>query len=114
MDALAADLQGAPLLFRNEGGSRAGNWLTLQLTGTRSNRTAIGARIELVAGGQSQLRELRTDGSFLAAHDPRVHFGLGAAKKVDEIRIRWPSGTRQRLRDVSPNQFLQETEASSG
>jgi hypothetical protein len=114
VDALEGDLEGAPVLLHNDGARVRGNWLSLRLVGTKSNRMAIGARIELVAGGGRQVRELRTDGSYLSAHDPRVHFGLGAATKIDEIRIRWPSGARQRLRDVAPNQFLRVTEASSG
>jgi hypothetical protein len=110
LDALAADLQGPPQLLRNDGGNTAGNWLALQLTGTRSNRMAIGARIKLTAGGTQQIREVRTDGSFLAAHDPRVRFGLGQAKQADEIEIRWPSGKRQTLRLVPVNQVLQVEE----
>lgn len=110
LDALAADLGGQPVLFRNDGGHEAGNWLMLHLTGTRSNRMAIGARVEITAGGQRQLKELRTDGSYLSAHDPRVHFGLGAAKMVEEIRIRWPSGKRQTLKNVAANQVLEVRE----
>jgi hypothetical protein len=110
VDALAADLQGPPVLLRNEGGHAAGNWLALELTGKRSNRMGIGARVTLTAGGVRQIRELRTDGSFLAAHDPRVRFGLGKAAQADEIHIRWPAGREQTLKDVAANQLLQVTE----
>lgn len=105
VDALAADLEGPPVLVRNDS-SRKGNWLTLALTGTRSNRMAIGARVEARVGSLLEVREVRTDGSLLAAHDPRVHLGLGPASRVDEIRIRWPSGTVQTLKDVSGGQVL--------
>lgn len=113
-DLLAADLEGAPLLLRNEGDGQPGHWLMLQLTGTRSNQMALGARVEIQAGGARQMREVRTDGSYLSAHDPTVHFGLGAASEADEIRIRWPSGVRQRLTHVRADQLLhvQEPRAS--
>jgi enediyne biosynthesis protein E4 len=113
LDLLAADLEGPPLLLRNDGGNQAGNWLMLDLQGTRSNRMAIGARVELRTGSARQIREVRTDGSYLAAHDPRVHFGLDQAARVDEIRIRWPSGIRQTLTNVAANQVLRVREGIS-
>lgn len=109
-DVLAGDLGGAPVLFRNEGGREAGHWLMLKLTGRRSNRMAIGARLEVVSGGKTQVREVRTDGSYLSASDARVHVGLGQAAQADEIRIRWPSGTRQTLRGVKADQVLEVRE----
>jgi hypothetical protein len=113
VDLLIADLEGAPLLLRNEKGSQAGNWLTLHLEGTRSNRMALGARVTLKTAAGSQTREVRTDGSYLAARDPRLHFGLGSAATVEEILIRWPSGTRQRLSGIPANQILKVTEAAT-
>jgi enediyne biosynthesis protein E4 len=109
LDALAADLEGKVQLWRNDGGAQAGNWLMLHLEGregSRGNRSAIGARIEVRTGDHRQLREKRTDGSYLAAHDPRVHFGLGRSPRADEVTIRWPSGARQTLTDVPANQVL--------
>lgn len=111
VDLLAADLGGTPRLYRNERG-RPGNWLELRLTGQRSNRMAIGARVEVRSGGRTQIRECRTDGSYLSAHDPRVHFGLGTATTVEEVRIRWPSGIRQTLKGVRGNQVLAVREPS--
>jgi len=105
MDLLAADLQGSPLLLHNETTTNA-HWLTLRLEGCRSNRSGIGARVELLTPGLKQVREVRTDGSFLSAHDQRVHFGLGAFTEADEIRIRWPSGKTQTLKKVQANQLL--------
>jgi hypothetical protein len=99
-DLLAADLQGHPLLLRNDGGNTAGGWLSVSLVGRRSNRMAIGAQLTLLADGKRQVRELRTDGSILAAHDPRLHFGLSGASTVEELQIRWPSGETQTLRNL--------------
>ena len=69
-----------------------------------------GARVEILAGGRRQVREVRTDGSYLSAHQPAVHFGLGAAGEAEEVRIRWPSGRRQTLTHVSGNQLLKVRE----
>jgi hypothetical protein len=109
LDALVADLGGAPALFRNDSAS-TGNWLQLRLAGGRGNRMAIGARVEARVGERRQLREVRTDGSYLASHDPRVHFGLGPAERVDEITIRWPSGARSTLQEVAANRILEVKE----
>ena len=72
-----------------------GHWIILKLIGTRSNRSAIGARVRVVAGGQSQYGEVRSGGSYLSQSDLRLHFGLDTATKVDVIEIFWPSGLHQ-------------------
>jgi hypothetical protein len=105
VDLLVSDLDGAPLLLHNEG-TASDHWLTLALEGTRSNRSAYGARVELTAGGRRQVREVRADGSFLSAHDPRVHFGLRGAAQADRIEIVWPSGKRQRLEAVTADRIV--------
>jgi hypothetical protein len=110
LDLLAADLGGSPHLYRNENGNQSGNWLLLQLEGKASNRMAIGAQIELIAGGMHAIGEVRTDGSYLAASDSRVHFGVGKSKQIDVLNIQWPSGKRQTLRSIRVNQLLKVTE----
>jgi hypothetical protein len=114
LDLLAADLEGPPVLLRNEGGNRAGNWLMVELKGSRSNRMALGARVEVRAGEARQVREVRTDGSYLSAHEPAVHFGLGSAPAAAEVLIRWPSGAEQTLRNVRANQLLRVREPVPG
>lgn len=69
----------------------AGNWILLQLEGTKSNRSAIGARVSVTAAGHAQVEEVRSGGSYLSQSDLRLHFGIGAAKAVDRVDIRWPS-----------------------
>ncbi len=112
-DLLAADLEGAPVLLRND--SPPGpHWLGLDLRGGRqSNRMAIGARVVLTTDSGSQLREVHTDGSYLSAHDPRVLFGLGSAAEIREVRLRWPSGRLQVLRGLQVDRYytVQEGEA---
>jgi len=72
-----------------------GHWEILKLIGTRSNRSAIGARVKLTAGGETQVDEVRSGGSYLSQNDLRLHFGLGSASQIARIEIVWPSGTRQ-------------------
>ena len=56
--------------------------------------------MKLTAGGRTQVDEVRSGGSYLSQNDLRLHFGLGAAQRVDRIEIQWPSGASQILRDV--------------
>ena len=72
-----------------------GNWVILKLEGTISNRSAIGARVRLTAGGHTQVDEVRSGGSYLSQNDLRLHFGLGPAAKIDRIAIDWPGGAHQ-------------------
>ncbi len=76
------------------------HWITLQLVGLVSNRSAIGARVKVTAGGQTQLEEVRSGGSYLSQNDLRLHFGLGSAAAADKIDIAWPSGIHQTLSNV--------------
>ncbi|HZT40477.1 MAG TPA: ASPIC/UnbV domain-containing protein, partial [Bryobacteraceae bacterium] len=94
-----------PELLRNDGGN-SNHWLEVRLVGVRSNRDGIGARVKLTAGGFTQVDELVGGASYQASHDPRLHFGLGAAAKVDTLEVRWPSGRIDRLSNVSADRVL--------
>jgi hypothetical protein len=104
LDLLVTNLDGSPVLLRNA--SQAGNALRIKLVGTRSNRDAFGARVEVRAGGISQVDEARANSGYLSASDPRLHFGLGAARVVDEITIHWPGGSTDTLGNEAANQDL--------
>jgi len=78
-------------LLRNEEGN-PGRALLVRLVGTGSNRSAVGARLELTAGGRRQLREVRAGSGYLGQSDLRVHFGLGDVETVERLEVRWPSG----------------------
>ena len=86
------------------------HWIVLKLTGTRSNRSALGAKVRLLAGGRTQFDEVRSGGSYLSQNDLRLHFGLGAASRAERIEIDWPSGTRQTLRDVAGDRVVEVVE----
>src|SRR5271166_127327 len=91
-DLLVSVLDGSPLLLRNRTGKR-GHWLRIRTIGTRSNRDGFGARVQVKAGGLTQIAEVRANSSFESASDPRLHFGLGAAAQIDSVVVHWPSGT---------------------
>jgi enediyne biosynthesis protein E4 len=84
----------------------AGHWLLIQLAGTRSNRSAIGARVAVSAAGRVQVDELRSGGSYVSQSDMRLHFGLGSAARADSITVRWPSGEQTVLRDVGADRVV--------
>ena len=105
IDVLVINLNDRPSLYRNEGGNR-NHWITLHLKGSRSNRDAIGARVEISAGGRTQIHEVRSGGSYLSQNDIRLHFGLGNASRVDRIRIRWPNGNTEELAGMDADQFV--------
>jgi enediyne biosynthesis protein E4 len=95
-------------LYRNNGNTNA--WLTLKLEGRLSNRAAIGAKVRaktMIGGSQRwQLREISGGGSLGSQNDLRASFGLADATNVDLVRIEWPSGVVQELRNLAPRQFL--------
>ena len=95
-------------LLRNEGGAAAGHWITLRLVGVRANRDAVGARVTVTAGGRRQIAEVRSASSYLSQNDMRLHFGLGAADRVESIEVRWPLKARtiERLGPIAADQFL--------
>lgn len=91
----------------------AGNYLNVRLTGTRSNRDAIGARVELYAGGRSQHR-LVSGGSGFGCLPYEQHFGLGTTAEADWMEIRWPNGLRERFDNVPVNTTIRVTEGKPG
>ena len=86
------------------------NWLIVRTVGTASNRDGIGARVEATVDGRTLIREVTAGASNSSQNMLPVHFGLGTASSVDELTIRWPSGTVQTLEDIAPNQTLTVTE----
>lgn len=110
LDILIMNMNEPVSLLRNDV-SPAANWLKLKLTGTKSNRSAIGARVTLRYGGLIQVQEVMSQSSYLSVNDRRLHFGLGLAKTA-EIEIRWPSGARQSFERVEANHLLLVNEAA--
>jgi enediyne biosynthesis protein E4 len=104
LDVVIADLDGAPMILKNRG-IPGRHWVSFELAGTKSNRLALNARIKIVAGGMTQTDEIHSGGSYLSQNDLRLHFGLGSAKKIDSVEVRWPSGKTETLSDLAADQF---------
>ena len=102
--------QNAPPTLLHQSARPPNHWLTLKLTGTRSNRSALGAKVRVIAGALTQSDEVRGGGSYLSQNDLRLHFGLGAAARAGRIEIEWPSGARQVLREISADRVVVITE----
>jgi hypothetical protein len=93
-----------PSLLKND--APQGNWLTIKLIGTKSNRDAIGARVALRVDGHQQIQEVRSGGSYISQSDFRLHFGLGRATEFDSLQIRWPSGLHEELKNIPVNKVI--------
>jgi hypothetical protein len=112
MDALILNMNDVPSLLRNDGGN-AQNWIKIKLIGTRCNRTAIGARVRIVTGTHAQIDEVHSGGSVMSQSDLRLHFGLGTARKVDVMEVKWQTTQKvERFTQVKANQILTIREGS--
>jgi hypothetical protein len=99
VDLAVVNMDEPPSLLRNTLDSQ-NHWLRIRTVGTRTNRCGIGARVELVAGGLKQVDWVHSGGSFLSQSDMRVHFGLGSLERVDLLKVSWPSGVVDTLRNI--------------
>jgi enediyne biosynthesis protein E4 len=108
IDILIVNLNEPPSLLRNDVHGD-NHWLKVRLIGTKSNRSAIGARAVAHYGGKKQAQTVMSQSSFYSANDPRIHFGLGPATSAD-LEIHWPSGLLQKLTNVAANQLIVITE----
>ena len=112
MGSRLLNLGDLPSLLRNDGGNKQ-NWIKIKLIGTKCNRTAIGARVRVVAGTHSQTDEVRSGSSVMSQSDLRLHFGLAKAQVVDRIEVKWPVTQRtESFTKVKANQILTIREGS--
>lgn len=109
LDVVVVGHRQRAILLRNDIGQRQ-NWAAVDLKGTTSNRFGVGARLVAKFGSSSVTREVRAGGGFLSSYAGPVMLGLGAASKIDELTIRWPSGKVQTLKDVPGRQRVQAVE----
>ncbi|MGP0067533.1 MAG: FG-GAP-like repeat-containing protein [Isosphaeraceae bacterium] len=84
--------QNEPLVYLHNRTDGADHWLVLRLEGVLSNRDGVGARLVVEAGGRRMTAHRFGGGSYQSAGDPRLHFGLGDAARVERLEVRWPSG----------------------
>ncbi|MBI2506115.1 MAG: CRTAC1 family protein [Candidatus Latescibacteria bacterium] len=105
LDLFVLNIDQPSVLLRNEG-TPGNHWLLLSLKGRASNRDGIGARVEVRAGDLVQIAEKNGASGYMSQNEPRLHFGLGPRDHIDLLRIRWPSGKTQELRDLPADQVL--------
>ena len=107
MDMYVVNQGAMPRLFHNVTPYDRTHWLEIDTVGTVSNRDGCGARVVARVDGAELLREVMCGStSFASWSDPTLHFGLGEHDTVSELRIRWPSGRTQVLRDVPADRLL--------
>jgi len=99
IDIAITNLNDRPQLLKNAGVAGR-HWIMFRTRGRVSNRDGLGARITINAGGLEQIWEIKRSVGIYSSSDPRAHFGLESAKKVDSVEIRWPSGKVQRYENV--------------
>jgi hypothetical protein len=112
LDILIMNRNEPPTLLRNDAPT-SNHWIKVRLegsatgtgTGTKSNRSAIGARVLVRYGGKVQAQAVTSQCSFLSANDPRLHFGLGTALKAS-VEIHWPTGTSETFADLPADQLV--------
>jgi hypothetical protein len=113
VDVVINNLDSSPWLLRCDSPPNA-QWIVVRLTGIHSNREGLGARVFVRAGGLEQMQEVHQSGSFCSSNDPRVYFGLGSSEVVDELEVRWPSGSVQKFTKVKSRQILAVKEGEAG
>ncbi|HZQ53567.1 MAG TPA: CRTAC1 family protein [Bryobacteraceae bacterium] len=99
IDIVINNMNDMPSLLHNSA-PQTHHALVIQLTGEQSNRSAIGSRVEVQVNGQRMIDEVRSGGSFCSQSDLRLHFGLGENRAADRVRIVWPGGQTNELKDV--------------
>ncbi|HEU4433115.1 MAG TPA: CRTAC1 family protein, partial [Pyrinomonadaceae bacterium] len=111
-DVLVTNNNGPARLLLNQVGNR-NHWLGLRLLG-KNGRDMLGARVDVTtASGGVLRRRVRTDGSYLSANDARVLVGLGLAKQVKSVRVRWPNGTTEEWKNVAVDRYTTLNEGSA-
>ena len=111
-DVLVTNNNGPVRLLLNQVGNR-NHWLGLRLVG-KTGRDMLGAQVDVVTGSGTNLRRrVRTDGSYLVGNDPRVLVGLGQAREVKSVRVRWPDGTSEEWKSVPVDRYTRLKEGTT-
>jgi hypothetical protein len=105
LDLVMTTMDGPLRVLINEG-RRTRSSATVRLIGRFPNREALGARVELYAGGRAQVGVIRRGGGFLSASDPALHFGLGTASLIDRVTVRWADGSTSQYENLPGDSIL--------
>lgn len=109
LDILIVNINEPPSLLRNDLKGKH-HWLKIKLVGTKSNRSAIGAKVLVKYGGKAQAQEVLSQSSYYSCNDPRLHFGLGPSLSAD-IAIHWPSGAIEKYANIKCDELITIQEA---
>jgi hypothetical protein len=110
LDIVTNNFNDRPYFFKNDFPRK--NYVAFRLTGTRSNKDAVGALVRLYAGSEVMARQVQAAGGYLSQSSKTLHFGLGDRTAVDRVEVRWPSGRRQTLERPEINRLHPITEPS--
>jgi enediyne biosynthesis protein E4 len=111
IDVVVYNVGQPPSLFSNES-LNVYHRVIFKLIGTKSNRSAIGARVIIHTSNVVQMSEVTGGGSYLSCNDQRLHFGLGADSTIARVEIHWPSGAKEDLRDLTADSLYTIEEGS--
>jgi hypothetical protein len=112
IDILVMNMNEPPSLLRNDYSGK-NNWLKVKAVGTRSNRTGLGAKVVVTAGGKSQARTVFSQSSYYSHDELRLHFGMGSNTRADRITVYWTNGRVDVLNDIMVNQTVTIRETAS-
>jgi enediyne biosynthesis protein E4 len=104
LDIVIMNQNEPPSLLRNDA-PKENHWIKVRLEGTKSNRSAIGARVLVRYGGKVQAQAVLSQASYMSSNDPRLHFGLGA-ETVADIEVQWPSGAVEKYPSQAANRLI--------
>ncbi len=104
IDLVLSNSRREPTILLNEL-QNDNHWINIKLRGTKSNRDGVSARVEVTAGGKTQVNEVRAGSSYQSHYDLRLHYGLGEATVIDDIVVYWPSGQVDEFSNVKPDRF---------
>ena len=111
MQALVTNLDAPPTLLRND--SPQGSWLIVAPEAPAGAGPLVGTEVRVLAGGLRLLGAVASSGSFLSAHDTRLHFGLGGASKAERVEVRWSDGTLSVTENVPAGRVLKVIRGAS-
>lgn len=116
IDVLIMNMNEPPSLLRNDYMNRQtgplNNWLKIKLIGTKSNRSAIGARVQVKDGVRLQIQEVTSQSSYYSHNDLCLHFGMGQSQKAIQVEVRWPNGQTEIVKDLAVNQTVRIKEGT--
>jgi hypothetical protein len=110
-DIVLLNMNSTPSLLKNA--VPGGHSLNVKLTGTQSNRSAIGARVTVSVEGRKMIDEVMSGGSYYSQNSFTLHFGLGVATEANRLEVRWPSGLIQEWKKVAAGQTVKIVEGAT-